>query len=132
VVSAALIRPGVEMLLEAGMDRVYEKSVGLSQRFIELCDQRLSPLGFEVRSPRDPQRRGSHVAVFHPDAQAVGLALINEKSVIPDFRPPDLLRFGFAPLYTSFTDVDSTVDRIVELVEDGGVDRWRNETPLVP
>ena len=76
-------------------------------------------MGFEVRSPRDPEDRGSHVALFHPDAQAVGLALINEKSVIPDFRPPDLLRFGFAPLYTSFTDVDLTVSRIMEAVEDG-------------
>ena len=132
VVSAALIRPGVEMLLEAGMERVYEKSVSLSQRFIELCDEHLASLGFEVRSPRDPEDRGSHVALFHPDAQAVGLALINEKSVIPDFRPPDLLRFGFAPLYTSFTDVDLTVSRIMEAVEDGGVDRWRNENPLVP
>jgi len=132
VVSAALIRPGVEILLEAGMDRVYEKSVGLSERFIQLCDERLSTLGFEVRSPRDPEQRGSHVALFHPHAQAVGLALINEKSIIPDFRPPDLLRFGFAPLYTSFTDIDSTVDRIVDVVDDGGVDRWRNENPLVP
>ena len=132
VVSAALIRPGVEMLLEAGMSEVYKKSVALSQRFIELCDQRLAPLGFDIRSPRDPRQRGSHVAVFHPDAQAVGLALINEKSLIPDFRPPDLLRFGFAPLYTSFADVDATVNRMVEVVEDGGVDRWRNENPLVP
>lgn len=120
------------MLLEAGMERVYEKSVSLSQRFIELCDEHLASLGFEVRSPRDPEDRGSHVALFHPDAQAVGLVLINEKSVIPDFRPPDLLRFGFAPLYTSFADVDLTVSRIMEAVEDGGVDRWRNENPLVP
>ena len=132
VVSAALVRPGLDMLLEAGMDRVYEKSVALSERFIQLCDEHLSPSGFEVRSPRDPEQRGSHVAVFHPDAQAVGLALINEQSVIPDFRPPDILRFGFAPLYTSFTDIDSTVNRIIKVVESGGVDRWRNENPLVP
>lgn len=132
VVSAALVRPGIEMLLEARMGRVYEKSVGLSQRFIQLCDDRLSNLGFEVRSPRDPERRGSHVALFHPNAQAVGLALINEKSVIPDFRPPDLLRFGFAPLYTSFADIDAAVDHIVDVVESGGVDKWKNENPLVP
>ena len=120
------------MLLDAGIGRVYEKSVALSERFIELSDQHLANFGFEVRSPRNSDQRGSHVALFHPYAQAVGLALINEQSVIPDFRPPDLLRFGFAPLYTSFADVDATVHRIVDVVESGGIDRWRDENPLVP
>ena len=132
VVSAALVEPGVQMLLNAGIRRVYEKSVALSERFIELSDQHLANFGFEVRSPRNSDQRGSHVALFHPYAQAVGLALINEQSVIPDFRPPDLLRFGFAPLYTSFADVDATVHRIVDVVENGGIDRWRDENPLVP
>ena len=132
VVSAALVEPGVQMLLNAGIRRVYEKSVALSERFIELSDQHLAHFGFEVRSPRNSDQRGSHVALFHPYAQAVGLALINEQSVIPDFRPPDLLRFGFAPLYTSFADVDATVHRIVDVVESGGIDRWRDENPLVP
>ena len=132
VVSAALVEPGVQMLLDAGMERVYEKSVALSERFIQLSDQQLTTLGFDVRSPRNSDQRGSHVALFHPYAQAVGLALINEQAVIPDFRPPDLLRFGFAPLYTSFADVDATVDRIVDVVEGGGIDRWRDENPLVP
>ena len=132
VVSAALVEPGVQMLLDAGIRRVYEKSVALSERFIELSDQQLANFGFEVRSPRNSDQRGSHVALFHPYAQAVGLALINEQSVIPDFRPPDLLRFGFAPLYTSFADVDATVHRIVDVVASGGIDRWRDENPLVP
>ncbi len=132
VVSAALIRPGVELLLEAGMSRVYEKSVRLTERFIDLFDKHLSEFGFEIRTPRDPGLRGSHVAVSHPQAQAVGLALLNEQSVIPDFRPPNLLRFGFAPLYISFAEVDATVARIVDVVEGGGVDRWEGDNPLVP
>ena len=132
VVSTALVEPGVDLLLEAGMDRVRDKSVALSERFITLVDARLVPLGFEVRSPRDQQRRGSHVSLFHPDARAVGQALIHEESVILDFRPPDLLRFGFAPLYTSFSDVDEAVSRTVRVVEGGGVDRWRDTVPVVP
>ena len=95
------------------------------------CQTASSTLGFEVRSPRNSDQRDL-VALFHPYAQAVGLALINEQSVIPDFRPPDLLRFGFAPLYTSFADVDATVHRIVDVVASGGIDRWRDENPLVP
>ena len=132
VVSAALVQPGIELLLEAGMPRVYEKSVMLTERFIDLCDKKLAKFGFEIVTPLDPESRGSHVAVSHPEAQAVCLALLNEQSVIPDFRPPDLLRFGFAPLYISFADVDSTVKRIVDVVEGGGIDRWKDKTPLVP
>ena len=132
VVSAALVQPGIELLLEAGMPRVYEKSVMLTERFIDLCDKQLAKFGFEIVTPLDPESRGSHVAVSHPEAQAVCLALLNEQSVIPDFRPPDLLRFGFAPLYISFADVDSTVKRIVDVVEGGGIDRWKDKTPLVP
>ena len=92
----------------------------------------MAKFGFEIVTPLDPESRGSHVAVSHPEAQAVCLALLNEQSVIPDFRPPDLLRFGFAPLYISFADVDSTVKRIVDVVEGGGIDRWKDKTPLVP
>ena len=114
------------------MDSVYEKSVGLTERFIDLCDKHLARFGFEIATPRDPASRGSHVAVVHAQAQAIGLALINEQSVIPDFRPPDLLRFGFAPLYIGFADVDSTVKRIVDVVEGGGIDRGKDNTPLVP
>ena len=132
IVSAALIQPGVDLLLEAGIEQVYEKSVRLSERFMALCDTQLSEFGFEIRTSRDPQWRGSHVAVFHPDAQAVGLALLNEQSVITDFRPPDLLRFGFAPLYIRFADVDATVSRIIDVVAGGGIDRWKDENPLVP
>jgi len=132
VVSAALVQPGIELLLEAGMPRVYEKSVMLTERFIDLCDKKLAKFGFKIVTPLDSESRGSHVAVSHPEAQAVCLALLNEQSVIPDFRPPDLLRFGFAPLYISFADVDSTVKRIVDVVEGGGIDRWKDKTPLVP
>jgi kynureninase len=67
----------------------------------------------------------------HPEARAVGQALIHEESVIPDFRPPHLLRFGFAPIYLRFADVDEVVDRIVRVVEGGGIDRWRDAKPVV-
>ena len=132
VLSTALVEPGVDLLLEAGMDRLRTKSVALSERFIALADEHLAPRGFEVRSPRDPIRRGSHVALTHPEALAVGQALINEESVIPDFRPPDLLRFGFAPLYVRHADVDEAVARTVRVVDGGGIDRWRDAAPVVP
>jgi kynureninase len=72
------------------------------------------------------------VSLRHPEARAVGQALIHEESVIPDFRPPNLLRFGFAPLYVRHTDVDEAVARTVRVVNGGGIDRWRDVAPVVP
>jgi len=67
----------------------------------------------------------------HPEARAVCQALIHEESVIPDFRPPDLLRLGFAPIYLQFADVDEAVARTVRVVDGGGIDRWRDAKPVV-
>ena len=132
ILSAVPVGPAVDLLLEAGMDRLHAKSVALTERFIALVDEYLVPRGFELRSPRDPDLRGSHVSLFHPDALAVDQALINEESVIPDFRPPNLLRFGFAPLYVRYADVDEAVARTVRVVDGGGIDRWRDAKPAVP
>jgi kynureninase len=71
---------------------------------VELFDQLLAAKGFTLGSPRDPEQRGSHVALGF----AGGKALVDsmaERGVIADFRPPDLMRFGFAPLYNSYADV---------------------------
>jgi len=132
VLSASLVNPGLDLVLEAGMDRLRAKSVALTERFLVLADEYLVERGFEVRSPRDAVRRGSHVALAHPAARAVGQALIHEESVVPDHRPPDLLRFGFAPLYIRFADVDEAVARMVRVVDSGGADRWREPAPVVP
>jgi len=132
VLSSSPVGPAVDLMLEAGIDRLRAKSVAMTERFIALVDEYLAPLGFEVRSPRDFERRGSHVSLSHPEAQAVGQALLHEESVVPDFRPPDFLRFGFAPIYLRFADVDEAVARIMRVVEGGGIDRWRDSVPIVP
>jgi kynureninase len=72
-----------------------------------------------VGSPRDAIRRGAHVALTHPQAWPVCRALIERAGVIPDFRPPDRLRLGVAPLYTTYTEVFDAVERIAAVVERG-------------
>lgn len=116
--SLLAIEPGIELILEAGIERIRKKSVDLTSYLIALSDAILSPLGFELGSPRDPARRGSHVSVRHPEGYRITQALIEEMDVIPDFREPDNIRLGVAPLYTSFTEVWETVDRIRSTVED--------------
>ncbi len=119
ILSLSAIEPGVDLLLEAGMDRLRIKSKALSGYLIDLFDALLAPLGFTLGSPRDPERRGSHVSIRHPDGYRINRALIEEMEVVPDFREPDNIRLGLAPIYTSFQDVWEAVDRLRRLtIED--------------
>ncbi|MCB0000614.1 MAG: hypothetical protein KDE56_32840, partial [Anaerolineales bacterium] len=85
----------------------------------------LKPLGFVLKSPLDAAIRGSHVALGHVDAWPINLALINEKKVLPDFRQPDNIRLGIAPLYTSFADIFTAVSRLRAVVEQGLHEKYR-------
>ena len=119
ILNLAAVEAGVAVTAEAGIEALREKSVALTELMIELHDEWLVPLGFELGSPRDPARRGSHVSLRHPEAWPICRALIERAAVIPDFRGPDSVRLGVAPLYTSFTDVWDALDRLRGLVERG-------------
>jgi kynureninase len=119
VLGLAAVTAGAEMLAEAGIDAVSRKAAALTALAVELHDERLAGLGFSLGTPRDPADRGAHVSLRHPDAWRVCRALIEHSNVIPDFRHPDSIRFGLAPLYTRFVDVWDAVDRLAGLVEDG-------------
>ncbi len=92
------------------------KSVLLSEYLISLTDTLLSPLGFCLGSPRASGQRGSHISLRHPEGYRINRALIEEMNLLPDFREPDNLRLGLAPLYTSFVDIWEGVDRIRRVV----------------
>jgi kynureninase len=119
VLDLAAVEEGVKVTAEAGVDGLREKSLALCELIIELHDAWLAPLGFELGSPRDGARRGSHVSVRHPEAWPICRALIERADVIPDFRGPDSIRLGVAPLYTRFVDVYDAIDRLRGLVERG-------------
>jgi kynureninase len=116
IVSLGLIEPGVDLLLEAGLDRIHAKSVRQTEYLIALHDALLAPLGFELNSPRDPSRRGSHVSFGHPDGLRVARALINQMRVIPDFRRPDNIRLGASPLCTSYAELHAAVTSLQGVV----------------
>lgn len=116
ILSTAAIEPGVDLLREAGMEAVRAKSVAQTEFFIELWQQGLAPLGFSLRSPREAARRGSHVTLGHPHAQQITAALIDDADVLPDFRSPDNIRFGIAPLYTKFAEIEEAVGRVKRVV----------------
>lgn len=116
IISLAAVEPGIDLLLEAGLDQVRAKSVAQTEYLIALWERLLAPLGFRLNSPTDPARRGSHVSLGHEDGYRIDQALIEEMGVLPDFRYPDNIRLGIAPLYNSFSDVHAVVTRLRTIV----------------
>ncbi|MGH9066629.1 MAG: aminotransferase class V-fold PLP-dependent enzyme, partial [Acidimicrobiales bacterium] len=110
----AAVEEGVALLAEAGMEALRAKGMALTAYLVELADTWLTPLGFGLSSPRDPARRGSHVCLSHPRAQALVGALA-EEGVLTDYRTPGRVRLGPAPLTTSYTDVHTAVARLRDL-----------------
>jgi kynureninase len=89
---------------------------------VYLWEEFLKPLGYEMGSPSDTVQRGSHISLRHPEAYRICKALIEPKDgspvIIPDFREPDNIRLGIAPLYNSFEDIYQTATRLHEIVAD--------------
>ena len=122
ILALAALDAGVDTVLAAGIDALRAKSVELTRLFIDLVEQRCA--GFEVAlaSPRDAAQRGSQVCFRHPHAFPVMQALI-ARGVIGDFRAPDILRFGFAPLYVRYVDVWDAADALAEVLASGAWQR---------
>jgi kynureninase len=114
IIGLAAADEGIKLVAEAGIDRIRAKGIALTEYAIALLDARLARLGFSLGSPRDPARRGSHVAIRHPDARRLTADLI-ARDVIPDFREPDSIRFGLSPLTTRFSDVEAGVAALERL-----------------
>lgn len=131
MLSLALVEPGVDLLLEAGLDNLRRKSVQQSEYLIELWEAELAPLGFTLNSPRDYRCRGSHVSLGHAEGLRIDLALLNDMAVLPDFRAPDNIRLGITPLYTSFRDIHTAVQRLQEVVAKRLYEKYSADAPTV-
>ena len=110
------------------MAAVRAKSMALTDYFIALVETRCAGHGLTLISPRDATQRGSQVSFTHETDTGMlgGYAIISaliESGVIGDFRAPDVLRFGFTPLYTRFIDVWHAVDRLANVMEERSWDR---------
>ncbi|MBV9604250.1 MAG: aminotransferase class V-fold PLP-dependent enzyme [Solirubrobacterales bacterium] len=104
ILALAAVDEGVRLIAEAGIDAIRAKGIALTEYAVALVDAILAPHGVGVGSPREVARRGAHVALAHPRARELCARLI-EAGVIPDFRRPDVIRFGLSPLSTRFVDV---------------------------
>lgn len=116
ILGLASLECGVDLMLEYGMKMLETKSRRLTELFIYLVTALCSGHDLRLASPRDVRQRGSHVSYAHPNGYALMQALI-ERGVIGDFRAPDVLRFGFAPLYTRYEDVWTTATALRDLLK---------------
>ncbi|MFQ3556636.1 aminotransferase class V-fold PLP-dependent enzyme [Streptomyces gramineus] len=119
LVSLAAIDPALALVEEAGTARIRAKGLRLGRLADELADAWLTPLDFRPASPRPPERRGSHLSLYHPDAWRICQALAADAKVICDYRVPDRLRIGLSPLVTRFTDVWDALARVRDVVAEG-------------
>jgi kynureninase len=119
ILGLAAVEVGADLVRDARIEALRRKSTALTELVVDLHDERLAGHGFALGTPRDPDRRGGHVSVRHPDGWRICRALVERADVVPDFRAPDSIRLGLPPLYTRFVDAWDIVDRLARLVESG-------------
>jgi len=123
ILSLAALEVGVDTVLAADMTMLRAKSIALGDLFIQMVEgQGGDHLGLSLASPREAMRRGSQVSFRHAEGYAVMQALI-ARGVIGDFRAPDLLRFGFAPLYVRYVDVFDAAAALIGILASRDWDR---------
>jgi kynureninase len=115
VLGLVAVDEGVSVVADAGIDAIRAKGIELTEFAITLVEERLQSLGVSIASPRQSDRRGAHIALAHPRARELCAALI-DRGVIVDFRRPDVIRFGFAPLTTRFVDAWDGIDTLRSLL----------------
>jgi len=135
ILSLAAMEPGLDILLEAGIANLREKSTRQSQFLLELITKYLVPLDFKIASPLKVEGRGSHISIQHKEAYRINRAMITPKMkvkiIIPDFRPPNNIRLGIAPLYNTFQEIYETVRRIEKIVLSKEFEHFSSEKLIV-
>ena len=110
------IKSAFTMIEKAGIGAISEKAAIGTEMMIQLYDAWLADLGFTLLTSRNPQERGGHISLGHPDAARICVALREFADVIPDYRTPDAIRLAIAPLPTSYVEVWDGFSRIRDLV----------------
>jgi kynureninase len=122
ILSMRALAGALEVWDEVDLDQLREKSLGLTDLFIALLEEGCGPFGITLAAPRERAMRGSQVAFRHPHGYEIMQALI-ERGVIGDFRSPDYMRFGFAPLYLRYADVYTAAAILHDILANS---RWRD------
>lgn len=126
VFSAAPLFGALDVLDEAGIERVREGSLDRTAYLLALVDEHLVDTPYEIGTPREPDRRGGHVAIEHPAAERISRAL-RDRGVIVDYRPPNVIRVCPAPLYVGFQEVYRAVEHLAEIEATGEYEQYGDD-----
>jgi len=128
ILSSAPLEGSLNIFAEAGIENVREKSLKLTSYLIFLLEEKgltRSPYNYRIGTPKDPKRRGGHVAVEHNSAASITKAL-KKRGIIPDFRPPDIIRLAPIALYNSFHEVWQVTEALKEIIDGGEHKNYQN------
>jgi kynureninase len=130
--SAAPLEGSLRIMGEAGIERIREKSLKITGYLMYLIDEMLgkAPYNYSIATPRAPERRGGHVGVAHREGWRINQALI-ARGVVPDFRPPNILRLAPIPLYVGYHDVWRVAQHLKAVIDNGEYKGFRDERSTV-
>ena len=131
ILSMAPLQGALELFACAGMENLRRKSLALTAFLMTLIDRESKTYGVTILNPREDKRRGGHVAIQHPEAQRLGKAL-RARGVVPDFRPPNILRFAPTPLYTSFADCGQAIEILKHILATAAYTEYPQGRDMVP
>lgn len=128
VLSVSGLEPALDMVLEAGITSIRQKSLAQTDYLIELANEWLFKSGFRLGSPEYGEKRGSHVSLKHAEAYRICKALadpeVGGRVVLPDFREPNNIRLGITPLYTTFEEIYLALDQLREIMAEKIYERY--------
>ena len=132
ILSSAPLEGSLKVLLEAGIDSIRTKSLKMTSYLMSLVDEVLSPnpFNFSIGTPRDEEWRGGHIAVEHKEALRISEAL-RSRGVVPDFRPPNIIRIAPIPLYNTFHEIWQVVQHLKEIVKKGEYERYPKQRKAI-
>jgi kynureninase len=119
IIGLRAVQASFAMIEQAGMASISAKAALGTDMMIALYDDWLAPLGFDLRTPRQPERRGGHISIGHPEARRIAAAMRQMTKTIPDYRVPDSIRLAISPLATSYLEVWEGLNRLRDLVASG-------------
>ena len=132
ILSSASLEASLQVTLEAGIEAIREKSLMMTSYLMFLVDELVSqsPYGFSIGTPREDECRGGHVAIEHEEGLRVGEAL-RSRGVIPDFRPPNILRIAPIPLYNTYHEIWRVVRHLKDIIDKREYERFSKERKAI-